>query len=223
MKRAFFVLLLVGFLLHPLRASGHPAIPGMPDHHAGEKSDLKATKSKQAEEEKLPSEKAKEAIEKLKKVPTQIREGLGAAAEKLRETLGIGTQPPKKAKAEPELPARKSEDGEAPRYTAKGRDPFRPITLKRQVTRKPRENLSPLERYEIGQLKLVGVIWDIKEPKAVVEDGAGLGYIIKVGTPIGSNEGKVKEIRTNEVVIVETYTDFYGNRKNREVNLRLPE
>ena len=57
----------------------------------------------------------------------------------------------------------------------------------------------------------------------MVEDTAGLGYIVKVGTAIGANEGKVKAIEPTEVVIEESYIDFYGARKNREVSMRLPK
>ncbi|MFQ5903961.1 MAG: pilus assembly protein PilP, partial [Candidatus Binatia bacterium] len=69
----------------------------------------------------------------------------------------------------------------------------------------------------------VGIVWNIKEPRAMVEDAAGLGYIIKVGTPIGGNEGKVTEIKPTEVVIEESYIDFYGARKSREVSMKLPK
>ena len=79
-----------------------------------------------------------------------------------------------------------------------------------------------MERYEIGQLKLAGIVWDVKEPKAMVEDATGLGYIVKIGTSIGANEGKVKAIRPTEVVIEEKYTDFYGATKSREVSMKLP-
>ena len=44
------------------------------------------------------------------------------------------------------------------------RDPFRPITLNLRTNVRRRENLSPLERFELGQLKLVGIIWTIKNP-----------------------------------------------------------
>ena len=80
---------------------------------------------------------------------------------------------------------------------------------------------TPLERYEIGQLKLVGVVSDPKEPRAMIEDSSGLGYIVKVGTPIGPDEGKVRAIKRNEVVIEETYIDFYGARKVRQVSMRM--
>jgi type IV pilus assembly protein PilP len=102
-----------------------------------------------------------------------------------------------------------------------GRDPFRPATLRKKVTSRPRENLSPLERFELNQLKVVGVVWDVKEPRAMVEDTAGLGYTIKVGAPIGANEGVVKAIHRNEIVVEEFYDDVYGARKKREVSMKL--
>ena len=53
------------------------------------------------------------------------------------------------------------------------RDPFRPFTLNaRGSPNRRRENLSPLERYELGQLKLVAEIWNTKEPTAMVEDSS---------------------------------------------------
>ena len=84
-----------------------------------------------------------------------------------------------------------------------------------------RENLSPLERFELGQLKIVGIVWDIKEPRAMIEDSAGLGYVVKIGTPIGSNDGKVKTIHRDQIVIEENYTDAYGGQKKRDVRMRL--
>ena len=120
------------------------------------------------------------------------------------------------------LPPKKAETPAAARFSREGkRDPFRPITSKTNSASRPRENLSPLERVELGQLKVVGIVWDIKEPRAMVEDSAGLGYVVKVGTPIGSNEGKIKAIHRSEVVVEESYSDFYGAKKKRDVSMRL--
>jgi len=83
------------------------------------------------------------------------------------------------------------------------------------------EARTPLQRYDLGQLRLVAVIYDAQSPRAVVEDDAGLGYIVRVGTPIGPNEGKIKQIKPAEVVIEENFIDFYGARKNREVSMRI--
>jgi len=102
-----------------------------------------------------------------------------------------------------------------------GRDPFRPATLRKKVVTRPRENLSPLERLELNQLKIVGIVWDIKAPRAMVEDNAKLGYTIKVGTPIGSSDGVVKAIHQNEIIVEEYFYDVYGARKKREVSMKL--
>ncbi len=101
------------------------------------------------------------------------------------------------------------------------RDPFRPFNLTVRSNVRRRENLSPLESYELGQLKLVGIILDAKEPRAMVEDSAGLGYVVKIGTPIGAGDGVVKAIRQNEIVIEEFFVDLYGARKRRDVNMRI--
>lgn len=101
------------------------------------------------------------------------------------------------------------------------RDPFRPATLRKKMVARPRENLSPLERFELNQLRIVGIVWDMKEPRAMVEDTAGLGYTIKVGAPIGANDGVVKAIHRNEIIIEEFYFDVYGARKKREVSMKL--
>jgi type IV pilus assembly protein PilP len=93
------------------------------------------------------------------------------------------------------------------------------LNLRTNVSR--RENLSPLERFELGQLKLVAIIWNIKNPTAMVEDATGLGYTVKVGTPIGSNDGQVKKIGPDALLIEEGFIDFYGVKKKREVSMRL--
>ena len=178
------------------------------------------------EEKATPSQKTKEAIEKFKKAPATVGQGLEALKEagkaKLQETLA-GKEPAKAEAGISSLPAKKPEQPERPRYSSVGkRDPFRPLSLKPKASQRARENLSPLERYELGQLKLVGIIWGIKEPRAMVEDATGLGYVVKIGTLIGPNEGKVKAIKPAEVIIEERFTDFYGARKSQEVSMKLP-
>src|SRR3989304_1888877 len=178
------------------------------------------------EEKESPSQKTKEAIEKFKKAPATVGQTLDALKEaakaKLQEALG-GKQAAKVETGSTTLPAKKPEQPERPRYSSVGkRAPFRPLSLKPKVSQRARENLSPLERYELGQLKLVAIVWDIKEPKAMVEDAPGLGYIVKVGTLIGPNEGEVKQIKPGEVVIEESSVDFYGAKKSQEVSMKLP-
>jgi type IV pilus assembly protein PilP len=178
---------------------------------------------------RTPSGQMKEAINKLGKTPATIGKSLqdmtDSAKERLRQTLGVKAAAETKAEAvNLDLPKKAQPPAAVPVDVRKegARDPFRPMTLQTKVNGvRPRENLSPLERFELSQLKLVGIVWDAKEPRAMVEDNAGLGYTLKVGTPIGSNDGKVKAIHRNEVVIEEFYSDVSGARKRRDVGMKL--
>lgn len=99
------------------------------------------------------------------------------------------------------------------------RDPFRPPRLTGTADAK-----TPLETYQLGQLKLVGVVVESSSGyRAMVEDSAGLGYIITTGTPIGSSGGVVRSIEPRRVVIEESTRDFYGDVKPKEVVMELPQ
>jgi hypothetical protein len=52
----------------------------------------------------------------------------------------------------------------------------------------------------------------------MIEDSVGLGYIVKVGTPIGENEGKVRAIKPSEIIIEETYVDLFGEESARSTS-----
>ena len=183
-----------------------------------------------AAQEKIetPSQKTKQAVEKFSKTPATIGKSLEALTEaakaKLQQAIG---EKSKEKNLKPEgkdlsLPPDKSEQPGAARFSSEGkRDPFRPMTMRPRTNTRPRDNLSPLERFDLGQLKVVGIVWDLKEPTAVIEDTAGLGYIVKVGTPIGPNEGKITAIHPKEIVVEEFYADFYGAKKRRDVTLKL--
>ena len=105
-------------------------------------------------------------------------------------------------------------------YDPKGkRDPFKPyVDLEAQKKKK----LVPLQKYEVSQLKLTGIIWGGgMNSMAMVEDPIGKGYVIKKGMRIGSNDGKVKKITKDRVIITERYRDYLGEVKSREVSLKL--
>jgi Tfp pilus assembly protein PilP len=68
---------------------------------------------------------------------------------------------------------------------------------------------------------LVAIIYDTTQPRAVVEDEAGLGYIVRAGTPIGPNDGVVHGIERGRVVIQEDSVDFYGEHHPAEVVMDL--
>jgi type IV pilus assembly protein PilP len=100
------------------------------------------------------------------------------------------------------------------------RDPFRPPRTTAYINTTGVER-TPLQRYELGQLNLVAIIYDTGQPRAVVEDQAGLGYIVKVGTKIGVNGGVVRTIDQGRVLVQEESTDFFGERRSSEVVLEM--
>lgn len=108
-------------------------------------------------------------------------------------------------------------EGDVPYAAAGRRDPFRPPRASAGAL----DATTPLQRFELGQLRLVAVIYDTAMPRAVVEDEAGLGYIVKVGTPIGPNGGAVHAIERGRVVVHEDSQDYYGETQASEVVLEL--
>lgn len=79
---------------------------------------------------------------------------------------------------------------------------------------------TPLERMDLNAFKLVAVVWDIPNPRAMVEDSTGKGYILTLGTRIGKNKGKVMKVTPAGVVVREIY-ETEGKGKTREIPLRL--
>jgi Tfp pilus assembly protein PilP len=176
------------------------------------------------QEEKTPSHKTREGLEKFSKFPRAVGQRLESARDKVKGLLqdALGEPPAKKSESDSLTVPKRVEKTETPHYTPLGkRDPFVPTPTKTEARRVKKSNPSPLEQFELGQLKLVGIVWDVKEPRAMVEDASGLGYIIRLGTPIGANEGKVKAIKPDEVVVEEYYLDLYGARKSRDFSMKL--
>lgn len=100
------------------------------------------------------------------------------------------------------------------------RDPFRPFDL----SRKPPEDstITPLERYDVGQLRLAAVLDNADgEKTALVENEAGKGFTVKIGTKIGTNNGVVVSIERDRVKILETNVDFAGNEVQEVVEMKL--
>jgi type IV pilus assembly protein PilP len=132
------------------------------------------------------------------------------------------TPPPQKK--EEKVAERVTEEERKPVYTynsAGKRDPFKPfITL---GPKKPTSTarLTPLQRYDVSELKLVGVLKGPAGYRALVEDASGKGFIISKGTLIGRENGRVKEIHEDRVIIKQTRKDIFGQIKDREISIRL--
>ena len=118
-------------------------------------------------------------------------------------------------------------------YDPKGKiDPFEPIFRKekrpklspkekKKPTRKKRPPTTPLERIDLSQLKLVGIIRAGSGNRALVREATGKGYVIKKGTYIGRNEGVVSQVLKDRIIVKEIVEDLYGKEKMQNTELRI--
>lgn len=100
------------------------------------------------------------------------------------------------------------------------RDPFRSF-----MAAGPKDDddtpKTPLQRYDLDQYDLVGVIWGIERPRALVHDPEGIGHVVEIGTYIGKNWGKVTQITSSGVVITEEYQTMDGELVVNEIPMKL--
>ncbi len=80
---------------------------------------------------------------------------------------------------------------------------------------------TPLERIDLAQLSLVGVIKFTAGYKAIIEEKSGKGYMVKVGTYVGTNYGQVTEIQKDRIIIQEKVKDILGKYKPHTSQLKL--
>jgi len=114
-------------------------------------------------------------------------------------------------------------------YNPKGKiDPFEPLfkkptmALKKSKTKR-RTPRTPLERIDISQLKLVAIVLASSGNRALVEESSGKGYVVKKGTYMGTNSGKVVKIEKSKVIVAEEYQDYRGKVTVRNKEIKLPK
>lgn len=90
-------------------------------------------------------------------------------------------------------------------YSPKGRrDPFKPLIQKQAQTVKKSNGRAeklkgPLEKFELGQYRLIALLVVKGVPRAMVKAPDGKSYTVKVGEYIGLNGGRVKNIETKVI------------------------
>ncbi len=97
-------------------------------------------------------------------------------------------------------------------YDPRGRkDPFMQPVLDRPVAPGSGHGpLLPLQRFEITQLRLIGILWDVKRPRAMIQDPENKVHTVGPYTKIGLRNGYIAVIREGEIVVVETTEDAGG-------------
>jgi len=174
----------------------------------------------QPSKQKKPAIKPKSDVSMIKQpVPIQPPTAAPAAGQKLATRDKSIAPAPKAAKGLAGIPAAYKPTGKI--------DPFEPLfrdkpTLAKKKKRK-RLPQTPLERIEISQLKLVGIILASSGNRALVEETSGKGYVIKKGTYIGTNSGKVVQINKETVIVEEEFEDVFGKSATRQREIKLPK
>ena len=89
----------------------------------------------------------------------------------------------------------------------------------------PQKPLTPLQRMSVAEIDrgLRAISWGGLGRKAVIEDAAGKGYIVSVGTPAADNNGIITEIFNDRLVIQQETWDRKQKRmipRNSTVKLR---
>jgi type IV pilus assembly protein PilP len=111
-------------------------------------------------------------------------------------------------------------------YRPQGKlDPFKPF-IKKEIPGQKRADLkflSPLQRYGIEQLKLIGIMASENNNKirAIVTDPKGKSFIIMKGSLIGQNNGRVAEILDDQVIVEEKTGEDSRKVKTKRIILDL--
>lgn len=112
-------------------------------------------------------------------------------------------------------------------YTSIGkRDPFRSIFDEVGGEKEAIEEdtiLSPLQDYDVESFIVTAIIWGISSPTAIVQAPDNETYVVRTGTLIGRNWGRVVKIKHNAIVILEqTLLSNSGEKVSNLIELPLP-
>lgn len=128
------------------------------------------------------------------------------------------------ATAQPSLgiQAEKKIETETYTYDARDRrDPFTPLIL--EVKEKPqrKKGASPMEDFDVEEIKLIAIAWDSKQAYAMITLPDRKSYTIRKGMPLGLYGGRVEEITRDSVIIREQVRDYKGQMKTKDTILKL--
>lgn len=78
----------------------------------------------------------------------------------------------------------------------------------------PQRPLTPLQKMNLGEIEkgLKAIVWGEFGRRAMVEDSAGRGYIVGIGTPAGERDGVITDIFNDRLVIQQQFWDSTTNR-----------
>ena len=116
-------------------------------------------------------------------------------------------------------------------YDPEGKiDPFAPLfqeeessslEISKSYKQRRSGHLTPLEKVDLSQLKLLGIILAKSGNRALVADTSGKGYVVSVGTYIGMASGRVVEVLSDRLIVEEEVENILGKISLRKRELKL--
>jgi type IV pilus assembly protein PilP len=103
------------------------------------------------------------------------------------------------------------------------RDPFVPLLEVKKAVAVDEGPLTPLQTFDVGQLRLAGVVVGHRAPIAMVMVPGGKSYVLKKGDRVGKNHGKVVDITESGVLVKERFYDFSGEIRENLQEISLPK
>lgn len=103
------------------------------------------------------------------------------------------------------------------------RDPFRPPTS--PTVARQTASLSPLDRFNVEQLALRGILNGLGKPRAMFEDPDGKSYIVTEGQTIAKERVTVSRILSKGVILTQRTFNYLGeeNISERVISLEGEE
>ncbi len=101
------------------------------------------------------------------------------------------------------------------------RDPFESLLFRGEEAGVAGDELTPLQKVDVEDLKLVGIVKNPDGNTALIQTPDGKGYFLRRGLPLGKNEGVIATIMDDKMVVKEKKKDFLGQITVSEVVLEL--
>ena len=105
--------------------------------------------------------------------------------------------------------------------TMEMRDPFRRPLIKAVASEEENKNLPELERYDLEQFKLVGVITGALKNKALLSAPNGKMHVVSENMHIGTRKGIIKKVSTDSILVQEKVINILGKEEKMDVVLQF--
>jgi Tfp pilus assembly protein PilP len=116
----------------------------------------------------------------------------------------------------------------SPVYNSHGKvDPFQPIFNNEPTKLAPTVHQTDcvsnpvLERLDMSQLKLTGIIITERQPIALVQEADAKGHVITENMCFGRHGGKVERILNDRIIVREEMQDTTGQLQVKKIELKL--